>query len=94
MDELIHSNFIIKKIFALKDWIEQNKNIDNIIEVSEQDLLKISKLKTPNKVVAIVEKKIVDVLPDLKNKITLMLGWYSGSRKSWNNHTHSRLVWY
>ncbi|HEY2727891.1 MAG TPA: RNA methyltransferase substrate-binding domain-containing protein, partial [Parafilimonas sp.] len=54
INELINSNFDIKKIYALKDWIDANTTIKNVIEVSEDELKKISNFETPNKAFAIV----------------------------------------
>ncbi len=73
LDELLHSDFIIQKIYALKSWIEQNNNVKNVIEVSEAELNSISSFDTPNKVLAVTQKKNQTNIPDTKNKITLML---------------------
>ena len=73
LDELLHSDFIIQKIYALKSWIEKNRNIKNVVEMSEAELSSVSNFDTPNKVLAIVYKKNAANLPDVKNKITLML---------------------
>lgn len=52
---LNQTNFKIKEIYALKDWIENNhlKNID-VIEVSEKQMEQISTLKSPSEVLAVV----------------------------------------
>lgn len=73
VNELLQSNYTIKNIFAVSDWIEYNSSVKNIIEISEDDLKKISALKMPNKVLAIAEKKMINVIPDLKNQITIVL---------------------
>ena len=66
VSELLNSSFIVDKILATKDWIDSQKDPDlrniNVIEISEKGLKKISALKTPNKVLAIVN------IPD-RNKI-------------------------
>lgn len=53
--ELIKSDFTIYQIFATSEWILSN-NISSVelIEISESDLLRISNLRTPNQVLAIV----------------------------------------
>ena len=71
--ELIQTGFTIKKIYAIKNWIETNKYLTNITEVEETELKRISNFETPNKVVAIVEKKKLSPIPNLKNKLTLVL---------------------
>jgi RNA methyltransferase, TrmH family len=73
IDELISTNFDIKKIYAVKDWIDENATIKNVTEVSEDELKKISNFETPNKVFAIVSQKRSTKIPSLKNKITLLL---------------------
>ena len=56
VDEFINSKFNIISIYAIADWINGNENIDfNVSEVSEKELQAISLLKTPNKVLAVVE---------------------------------------
>lgn len=56
--ELIKSKLKTVELFALTDFIRKNnvklKQIDSIIEISEKELKKISSLKTPNQVLAIV----------------------------------------
>src|SRR6059058_4486757 len=57
VNELLQSSVRIKKIYATKDWQAQaNANIA-IEVVDEATLQRISQLETPNKVVAIAEKK-------------------------------------
>jgi len=72
-DELIKANFNIKKIYALGDWIDAHPEIKNVTEVSEAELKKVSNFETPNKVFAVVTQKRSAQVPDLRNKITLVL---------------------
>jgi TrmH family RNA methyltransferase len=49
----------VKKIFAVEDWIDANKNIENkteIVPVTEIELERISQLETPNQIVVLIEK--------------------------------------
>lgn len=49
----------VKEVFALKKWIEDNRKLvfkTGITEISEADLEKISQLKTPNQVLAVVKQ--------------------------------------
>lgn len=73
INEILHSDFKIKKIYALKEWIIENNQQENVVEVTEDELKKISGFETPNKVLAIVLKKSTNKIPDLKNNITLVL---------------------
>ena len=73
VDELISADFAIKNIYAVKDWIEKNSTAENVIEVSEDELKRISNFETPNKVLAVVGRNKSTQIPDLENKITLLL---------------------
>ncbi len=56
VEEILNSDFKIAAIFALSDWIDYNEGCtDHIFEVSEKELQRISLLKTPNKVLAVVD---------------------------------------
>ena len=54
VSELIRSDFEIKNIYATKEWEVSN---DNITQISNAELQKISNLKSPNKVLAVVQFK-------------------------------------
>ena len=73
MDELLNSDYTIKKIYATKQW-QQPKLAQSIsvVEVAEEELERMSSLQTPNQVLAIVEQKQT-ILPELKNNISLLL---------------------
>jgi TrmH family RNA methyltransferase len=73
INEIFHSDFKIKKIYAFNEWILQNNKQENVVEITEGELKKISSFEMPNKVLAIVYKKPVKEIPDLKNQITLLL---------------------
>ena len=60
VNELLNSCFQIETIFALRKWLDDNsKSIinktNNIIEVSGDELKKISSFSTPNQVLAVVK---------------------------------------
>lgn len=61
VQELIQSDYQIKGIYGLPEWKEKtDKNaltMQRFTEISENDLKKISSLKTPNKVLAIAQQK-------------------------------------
>ena len=54
VSELLRSDFEIKNIYATKEWKVSN---DNITQISNAELQKISNLKSPNKVLAVVQFK-------------------------------------
>jgi len=74
--ELIESkNVELTQIYALSEWIEENKDLlssSNITAISETELERVSQLKTPNKVLAIVKKFEVNE-PEIKKKISVVL---------------------
>ena len=48
----------VKKVFAIEEWVNENKkysHLSEVITVSETDLERISQLKTPHQVLAIIE---------------------------------------
>lgn len=76
--EILLSNLEIKTLVAIKEWIITNekilKNKIEVLEATEEDLLRISSLKTPNKVITVIEiPKIKFNTENLKNKLTLVL---------------------
>ena len=67
---------IIKQLYALKEWIKENKKLlvnTTVVEITDAELKRISQLTTPNKVLAIVQQFEEDSAPVIKNKITLAL---------------------
>src|SRR5689334_7160276 len=73
VNELLNSDIVIKKIFALEEWIQTHQDLNIATLVSETELKKISNQQTPNQVVAIVEKKKIETEPQIKGHITLVL---------------------
>jgi RNA methyltransferase, TrmH family len=75
-DLLEEKTVTVKSVYALKEWIEDNKILvggTELIEIEEADLEKISQLKTPNKVVAVVQQFDTAKEITASNKITLAL---------------------
>lgn len=69
-------NCNVIQVFALKEWIEKNPGVKtrtDLVEVSEDELKKISRLATANQVLAIVEKIKWDIDPDIKGTISIAL---------------------
>lgn len=58
VDELLSSNYKIKKIYGKKEWYENNFSKLDLIDfqrISNDELCRISNLKNPNNVLALVE---------------------------------------
>jgi len=74
INELISSDFIIKKIYGTYNWYENNCSKieeDLFCKVSPKELSRISNLKSPNNVLAIVNQKNLEL--DLSNLTGLTL---------------------
>lgn len=66
VDELIHSGYRIKKIFATPQWsVPSHLGATLLEEISQKELEQVSVLHTPNKVIAVAE------IPDQKPLINL-----------------------
>lgn len=72
IEELLHSNLTVKKIYALRQWLEKHPQT-GAVEISPAELEKISRLETPNQALAIVEKKKQAGNISFKNQLTLAL---------------------
>ena len=76
LELLLSGNAKIKELFAVAEWISENKKWlvkMEVTEITEKELERISQLKTPNKVVAIVQQFDNSTPIDTKNKISLVL---------------------
>ena len=76
VSELLNSNQChVKQIYAIKDWMNSNPDLFHNLqtEVTEQELEKISGLKTPAQVLIVAEKIKWEKELTLENKITLVL---------------------
>jgi RNA methyltransferase, TrmH family len=76
VNELLHSKFVIKSLYALENW-KPNYDVDNslITIISTDELQKISSIQTPQQVIAIAalpDINSINVL-DIYNKWTLVL---------------------
>ena len=71
--------FTCKILCALKEWLSENQHLlkgissDNIFEINEDVLEKISFLKTPNKVLTVLNRQLAEGVPVINNKLSLML---------------------
>ena len=61
--ELLDSFFEVVELFALKDWINENKDsFKKVQAVTSKELERISNLKSPNKVLAVVKIRKQEVI--------------------------------
>jgi TrmH family RNA methyltransferase len=73
-EELINSEFKIKKVYALHQWMQRNPAVRAAVpEISETELSRISNLQTPNEVVVIAEQPVTAGEPLFKGHLTLVL---------------------
>tara|TARA_Y100000746_G_C15355339_1_gene387630 strand:+ start:33 stop:770 length:738 start_codon:yes stop_codon:yes gene_type:complete len=76
INELISSDFRIKKIYGTYNWYEDNRSIieeELFCKVSPKELSRISNLKSPNNVLAIVNKKNFELEQSNLTGLTLVL---------------------
>lgn len=74
LSELLASDYTIKKIYAVADWVQNNPALaQETIVVDKGELQRISNLQTVNQVVAIVQQKIQSLAPVFTGKICLVL---------------------
>jgi RNA methyltransferase, TrmH family len=72
---LQHKNVQFHHLYALNGWVRENEKLleaVDVTEVNEIELEKISQLKTPNQVIAVI-KKFEIIQPAVKEKISLVL---------------------
>jgi TrmH family RNA methyltransferase len=71
--ELLKSDYRIKKIYAVEDWMQKHKPSIEAITVTGTELEKISSLQAPNQVLAVAEQKQMQSDPVLDHQLTLVL---------------------
>jgi TrmH family RNA methyltransferase len=72
---LQNENVGLQRLYALNEWIEENEKLlqgIDVITISESELERMSQMKTPNAVIAVV-KKFETKVPVTKGKISLVL---------------------
>lgn len=72
-EELLNSDYSIRKIYALADWVALYKPPFDVVILSEEELQKISQLQTPNKVLILAEQKIAKQKPNTTDEFTIVL---------------------
>jgi len=76
VDEILNSAFNVETLFATEEWFNSRPPFSRDIEcikVTEQELKKISTLKTPNSVLAVVCYKDQSHLPDFAAELVVVL---------------------
>ena len=75
LKELLSSkNTIIRQIYAVDSWIKNNPIVrDGVTEITDQELERISQLKTPNQVLTVAEKIKWEDEMHLKGAVSLVL---------------------
>ena len=73
VNELLQSNFVIKNIYCRHEWMENCNRKNDFIEVSEDELKRISNLQTPHGILAIVQQKNNEYEPALFSNLSLVL---------------------
>jgi RNA methyltransferase, TrmH family len=73
IEELSHSDYHIKKLYAVNEWVRPVHLKTAVILVNEDELQRISGLQTANQVLAVVDQKQFAEEPVLKGQVTLVL---------------------
>src|SRR6185503_1405210 len=71
-DLLLSAPGYVKEVYAVKEWLKENKDNPQkkvFIEISDDDLGKLSQLKTPNQVVAVIRKFAIEKDVAVKGKV-------------------------
>ena len=75
--DLLHSaTHYVKEVYAVKEWLKDNSDHPLkkfFTEVSDEELERLSQLKTPHQVIAVVKKFDAGKAIDVKGRITLVL---------------------
>ncbi|BAV08182.1 tRNA (guanosine(18)-2'-O)-methyltransferase [Filimonas lacunae] len=72
VEELLQSGFEVKTVYATADWCKAHPKVVTI-EVTADDLAKLSHHQTPNQVLAVAVQQVQNGLPTLKDNVTLVL---------------------
>lgn len=72
VSEMIHSGWGFSAIYAVDEWASDHLNLE-VIRITQKELERISQLKTPNKVMAIVDMRNRDSSLEINDGLTLFL---------------------
>lgn len=73
VEELMASGYVIRKIYATAEWKPTHVTPLELINVSDDELQRITALQTANQVLAIAEQKQPGGEPQFKGKLTIVL---------------------
>lgn len=73
IEELLQSDYRIRKLYAVDEWMKPSNVDAEITIVDEGELQRISGLQTANQVLAVVEQKQMTGEPVLKGQLSLVL---------------------
>lgn len=73
VEEVLASDYHIKKGYATAEWLSKNKPEVDFAEVTGLELEKMSGLQTPNQVLLVCYQKKVPSLPSLHHALTLVV---------------------
>jgi RNA methyltransferase, TrmH family len=73
LEEVLASDYVTRKIYATGEWMKVDRDIAEVITVSEDELQRISGLQTANQVLAVVEQKKNVAAPFFKRKLSIVL---------------------
>lgn len=77
VNEFLNSSYKVKSLFAEHSWLTENNHLipsgTEVTEIDTQDLGRISQLKSPHSVLAILEMPDESDEPSLNGKITIAL---------------------
>ncbi len=71
--EVLQSAFVVQKVYATDQWLQQYESLNvPVCSITDDELHKISTLRTPNQVLALVQMPTQEE-PDYCNKTTLVI---------------------
>lgn len=73
IEELLHSDHVVKKIYASDEWIKPGNSKAEVITVTNDELQRMSALQTANQVLAVAEQKQLNDAPVFSGQLSLVL---------------------
>jgi RNA methyltransferase, TrmH family len=73
LEEVLASGYVTRKVYATGEWVQPVAKSIDLVNVSEDELQRISGLQTAHEVLAVVEQKKNDTVPVFKGKLSIAL---------------------
>jgi RNA methyltransferase, TrmH family len=73
LEEVLASGYVTRKVYATGGWMQPVAKSIDLVNVSEDELQRISGLQTAHEVLAVVEQKRNDTVPVFKGKLSIAL---------------------